>query len=106
MIPKNFIVVAVALLALGVVGVIAAAGDHRGHEAVNQPTSRFGDIAVAQANGYGLLREAGGACVRYVNAGLASDPSVDAQTPDALLYERVPNGGLRLVGVEYLVLRS
>jgi hypothetical protein len=106
MIPKNFILVAAALLALGALGAVAAAGDHRGHEAVSQATARFGDVALAQASGYGLLGEAGRDCVRYVNAGLASDPSVDVQTPEALLYERLRDGRLRLVGVEYIVLQS
>ena len=41
-----------------------------------------------------------------MNAGHASDPSVDAQTPEALLYERLRAGRLRFVGVEYIVLQS
>ena len=106
MIPKNFILVAAALVALGALGAVAAALDDRGHEAVSQATARFGDVAAAQASGYGVLPEAGRACVRYVNAGLASDPSVDARTPEALVYERLRDGRLELAGVEYIVLQS
>jgi hypothetical protein len=51
----------------------------------------------------------GGMGVHYVNFGLVFDPvvpSVDAATPEALVYEPERNGRLRLVAVEYIVFQA
>lgn len=44
--------------------------------------------------------------MHYVNGGLVGDPAVRARTPEALVYEPGPNGRMRLVAVEYVVLQS
>lgn len=40
--------------------------------------------------------------VHYINAKLVGDGKIDASQPEALIYEP-SEGGLRLVGVEYIV---
>ena len=44
--------------------------------------------------------------IHYVNGGLVGDPAVDAQKPEALVYEPEQNGRLRLVALEYVVIKS
>jgi hypothetical protein len=44
--------------------------------------------------------------IHYVNGALVGDPAENAATPEALVYEPQPNGRLRLVAVEYVVLQS
>jgi hypothetical protein len=43
--------------------------------------------------------------VHYVNGGLVEDGQLDANRPEALMYE-LRNGRLRLLGVEYIVMAS
>ena len=78
-------------------------------------TAPFHDVA--DATGYGLFTDAAGiACidkpgegtmgVHYVNGDLVGDPEEDAARPEALVYEPTRNGRLRLVAVEYVVLKA
>jgi hypothetical protein len=78
-------------------------------------TAAFHDIG--NADGYGLFTDAAGiACidkpgvgtmgVHYVNGDLVGDPEEDAATPEALVYEPTRNGRLRLVAVEYVVIKA
>jgi hypothetical protein len=71
-------------------------------------TARFHSVRLAEKSGY-----VGGPCIfelgvgtmgfHYVNE-LLVDETFDASAPEALLYAPAPNGKLRLVGVEYIVL--
>jgi hypothetical protein len=48
---------------------------------------------------------AGGAMgVHFVNASLVDDAPPDVNNPEAIIYEPLPGGGYRLVGVEYITL--
>jgi hypothetical protein len=80
-------------------------------------TAQFHEVDAATAAGYGEFRDAASiACietpgvgvmgVHYVNGGLVSNGVVDAATPEALVYEPLPNGKLKLVAVEYIVFYS
>ena len=81
-------------------------------------TAAFHDLATAQAAGYGGPVEdlAGISCIakpdfgvmgiHYANGRLLGDAVVDAATPELLVYQRLPNGQLRLVAVEYLVFQG
>ena len=73
--------------------------------AVRHATERFRDVRVARRAGY----KAEGSCTsspngamgqHYMNERLASDGTIDALHPEALLYER-RGGRWRLNGVEY-----
>ena len=80
-------------------------------------TAGFHRLDAAKAAGYGLLTDAAGiACIdnpgvggmgiHYANGNLVGNPSVNAATPEALVYEPQANGRLRLVAAEYVVLQS
>lgn len=79
-------------------------------EKVRTATARFRDINVAIAEGYapgpcvsGPNRGAMG--VHLINAALLTK-DVDAETPEALIYEPSPDGRMRLVGVEIITLAA
>ena len=73
-------------------------------------------------DGYGLFKDAAGiACIamppmpgmppgamgiHYVNGNYVGDPTEDPAKPEAVIYEPEKNGQLRLVGLEYVVLKS
>ena len=79
-------------------------------------TARFHQIEVANGAGYGLFKDAKGiACIdspagvmgiHYVNGGLVGDAVLDPATPEALVYQQLPNGELRLVAAEYIVFQG
>lgn len=75
---------------------------------VREATVRFNDVNVAVAEGYmpflGCVsgRSEGAMGVHYLNGGLVGDGALDATHPEVLIYEPLPGGRMRLVGVEYL----
>jgi hypothetical protein len=107
---------AAALLAASATGMpLADAGGHGNDLArVRAATAQFHRLGVAEDAGYGELTDAagltciedsggaGGMGVHYVKGALVGDGIIDAEHPEALLYE--PRGGRhRLLGVEYVV---
>ena len=77
-------------------------------------TAEFQQIDQAKDAGYGLFVDAakidciaspgvGVMGIHYVKFSLLGDGAVDAATPEALVYQRLPNEKLRLVAVEYIV---
>jgi hypothetical protein len=77
---------------------------------VRESTERFRDVSVAIAEGYVLQfgcvsgSDAGAMGVHYVNFPLVADPALDPTRPELLVYEPMPNGRMRLVAADYLVL--
>lgn len=81
-------------------------------EKVRKATARFRDINVAAAEGW----VQGTPCVSGPNAGAmgvhfilparVGDGAVDGSEPEALIYEPLANGAMRLVGVEFIVLAA
>ena len=76
--------------------------------AVRRATAAFHDVDQAIAAGYG--NPTGGVCeqsaagamgVHSANATLVRNPAIVIETPEVLLYLPTPEGGYRLVGVEY-----
>ena len=71
-------------------------------------TTQFADVNAATAAGYQPLfgcvsgPDHGAMGVHYVNLALYGDGKIDATKPEALIYEP-SNGGMVLVGVEYIV---
>ena len=109
MIAAALLVAAVPVLGAGQSGLAAA----------RQGTARFHDVRQAENAGYGstlgTVEEpalgcfenpgVGGMGVHYVNGGLLGDGgALDAARPEALVYEMRPNGKLKLVALEYIVL--
>ena len=84
----------------GLVGVVRAA------------TERFHDVKVAEAEGYTLTfgcvsgGEYGAMGLHYVNFPLVLDGTLDPTRPEIVIYEPLPNGRLRLIGADYLVLAN
>lgn len=73
---------------------------------IRAATAQYRDVEVAMANGYqpgpcvsGPNQGAMG--VHFINGNLLGK-EIDAQTPEALIYEPGPDGRMRLVGVEYI----
>ncbi len=112
---------ALTALALGILTSAAtaatAAAQPDGLSTARAATAGYHDVHAALAAGYGLFTDAAGiACIdkpgvgamgiHFVNGGLVGDATVDAATPEALVYEPEPNGRLRLVAVEYIVFQS
>ena len=111
----RLLVGAITLLSLLILagGSVAMAGGQSQLAAVRAATAQFHDLDVAKAAGYGEFYMCtdhvtdGTMGQHYVNLDLVLDtgavPTVDALRPEALVYEPRPNGGYRLVGVEYVV---
>jgi hypothetical protein len=120
------------LLLLGAAGIVVMGGwqpptsaqKHDGHEmtavaggnaetlvkTVRESTERFKDVAVAEAEGYGLQfgcvsgPDWGAMGLHYVNFPLVLDGILDPAKPEIVIYEPLPNGKLQLVGADFLVL--
>jgi hypothetical protein len=78
--------------------------------AVREATERFKDVAVADGEGYKLQfgcvtgGDTGAMGMHFVNGPLVMDGALDVNKPEIVIYEPLPNGGLRLIGADYLVL--
>jgi hypothetical protein len=78
-------------------------------EHVRQITQPFVDVRQAIAEGYAEFLgcvsgpQEGAMGVHFVNSALVGDGELDVDHPEAVIYEPTA-GGLRLVGVEYIVL--
>jgi hypothetical protein len=77
---------------------------------VRESTERFRDPAIALGEGYvpqfGCVSGSheGAMGVHYVNFPFVADGVFDVTRPELLVYEPLPNGRLRLVAADYLVL--
>src|SRR5262245_10115958 len=76
---------------------------------VRQATAQFKDVHKAERAGYAFLHgcvsgpQGGAMGIHFANGNLVGDGVLDAQHPEALLYEP-KDGKLQFVGVEYIVL--
>lgn len=72
-------------------------------------TARYQDLATALDEDFVLLHpcesrpDEGPVGTVYVNFARLLDGAIDAELPDALIYEPSPNGGSKLVGVEFAI---
>jgi hypothetical protein len=77
---------------------------------VREATERFQDVRVAEGEGYALQfgcvsgPDAGAMGLHYVNGELVGGGVLDATRPQIVIYEPQPNGRLKLIGADYLVL--
>ncbi len=106
---------ALAATALTAVAVPAAfANDHDGEpvQDVRMATRRYRVADKAIDDGYvqffGCVHEplSGSMGIHFVNGGLVNDAAVDAEHPEALMYEVTGNGQLSLLGAEYVVFQE
>jgi hypothetical protein len=126
---SRYSVIALALTSLG--PLCALAQDGHSHEAehqqnqmtqeqrnnanalvkiVRQSTERFKDVSVAEAEGYALQfgcvsgDDFGAMGLHYVNGTLVKSGILDATRPQIVIYEAQPNGSLKLIGADYLLM--
>jgi hypothetical protein len=77
---------------------------------IRDATERFKDVSAAEAAGYKLQfgcvsgEDSGAMGLHYVNFDLVSSGILDATRPQIVIYEATPNGGPRLIGVDYLLI--
>jgi hypothetical protein len=77
---------------------------------VRESTERFKDVSVAEAAGYALQfgcvsgSDTGAMGLHYVNGDLVNSGVLDATRPQIVIYEPTPDGGLRLIGADFLVI--
>jgi hypothetical protein len=107
--------VAMAVVLLAIPSSASAAADDL--STARAATAQFHEVGTATAAGYGEFRDAaliacietpgvGVMGIHYVNGGLVGDGAINAATPEALVYQPLANGKLRLVAVEYIVFYS
>lgn len=112
---RQVVVFAIALASLFVMAgsaIVMGAGQASIAD-VRAATQKFHSVAAAEAAGYGPFylctddnNGAGAMGQHYVNGALVGDPAIDPLTPEAVIYEPMPGGGYRLVGVEYVVFQD
>jgi hypothetical protein len=117
MVLLSSVIAAMPMLAAGETAPDAPLNAHAGHESsapakliqlVRAATQQFVDVNQATAAGYqpflGCVTgpDHGAMGVHYVNGALYGDGQIDASRPEALIYEPSA-GGMRLVGVEFIV---
>lgn len=77
---------------------------------VREATARFKNVKVAEAEGYALTfgcvsgDDQGAMGLHYINFDLVKGDVIDAKRPQAVIYEPTSNGGVKLIGADYLVL--
>ena len=111
--PRRLLVSAIAVLSvLAVGGTSIAAAGQSDLARVRYATAAFHDLGAAESAGYGpfyiCTDEPGQGAMgqHYVNGALVGDPTIDPLAPEALVYQPKRGGGLRLVGVEYVVFQA
>jgi hypothetical protein len=106
-----------ALVAGGAQVVVALASGGSDLAAARRATANYHRVSVAENAGYAEFRDANGiACidnlpagamgVHYVNGSYVGDTTLDPTTPEAVVYEPMANGRLRLVALEYIVFQA
>lgn len=79
---------------------------------VREATERFRDVSVAEAEGYALQfgcvsgPDAGAMGMHFVKGDLVGDDVIDPTRPEIVIYEPQPDGRLKLIGADFLVLKD
>jgi hypothetical protein len=119
-----FLGLAILILTLSVIPVAAGSGGQSAVAGARQATASFHNLEAAQSAGYvALVADLagitciesidGGMGVHYLNPALTPElftptaaATINAATPELLVYAPGPNGQLRLVALEYLALKA
>ena len=79
---------------------------------VRESTERFKDVTVAVNEGYALQfgcvtgPDAGAMGLHYVNSDLVTKGVLDVTRPQIVIYEPTSDGGLKLIGADYLLVAA
>jgi hypothetical protein len=77
---------------------------------VRASTERFKDVKVAMAEGYALQfgcvsgPDEGAMGLHYVNGNIVNSGVIDPTRPQIVIYEAMPDGSLKLIGADFLVI--
>jgi hypothetical protein len=77
---------------------------------VRESTERFKDVRTAMSEGYALQfgcvtgSDSGAMGLHYVNGALVAGGILDPKRPQIVIYEPMPDGSLKLIGADYLVI--
>jgi len=123
--PWQYSMLAIVLMGICPLGALAQTG--HSHAPATEPTSsqksqasalikivrdsteRFKDVAQAEKEGYALQfgcvsgPDSGAMGLHYVNGALVNAGVIDATHPQIVIYEAQPNGRLKLIGADFLV---
>jgi hypothetical protein len=108
---KTMLTAVIGLVSVSLMSMASVASAADLVEEVRRATKPYQDVAAATAAGYALFLgcvtgpQGGAMGIHYVNGGLVGDGKLDAQRPEALMYEP-KDGKLELVGVEYIVIAA
>lgn len=114
MTPRSRWLATLTTAAITILGGLTLAGTASGSddlEPARSETRRYRNVDAAISDGYvqffGCVHEplAGGMGIHFVNPALVGDPTIDAATPEALMYEHTGKG-YRLLGAEYVVFKA
>jgi hypothetical protein len=115
---RKFVAAALMVAVCGTAAGVAYASNGRGELArVKHANDKYRKVSVAEAADYAkLLDKDGIACIdmpgmgamgiHYANVGLVGDGAINALTPEAVIYEPQEDGHLKLVAIEYVVLKA
>jgi len=126
---KQLIYGMVALVAVSAISLRLLAQDGHAHTAVTQQltaeqksrqnalirivreaTERYKDVSAAEADGYVLQfgcvsgPDSGAMGLHYVNGTLVNKGELDPWHPQIVIYEPTANGGLKLIGADFLLM--
>ncbi len=79
-------------------------------QAIRDSTERYKDVTVAQKDGYALQfgcvtgSDSGAMGLHYVNGNLVNSAVLDAAHPQIVIYEPLPDGTLKLIGADFLLI--
>lgn len=103
-------------LALFLLGATGAAFAHASDnnplaENVRAANDRFQDVSIAVAEGYSPIPcasgvEGGAMGIHYVNGEYLKDDALDIARPEAVMYEPMADGSLKLIAVEYITAKG
>ncbi|TPK39676.1 hypothetical protein [Mesorhizobium sp. B2-5-3] len=101
---------ALSIMAIAATAASAESGNRLAAE-VRAANGRFVNVAAATAEGYAPIPCAsgitGGAMgIHYVNGAYLKDDAVDLAKPEAVMYEPMADGKLKLVAVEYITAKG
>lgn len=106
------IVTLCAIVAIAAGATAAGSAKERRFDDAKLATQPFHNLDVALAAGYASFYKCtdeagkGGMGQHFVKGPLVEDPALDTLRPEVLVYEPRPEGGYRLVAVEYVVLKD
>ena len=111
---KTLLILCAALVPLlAIAGYAAAGGGQSTLDVVRRATAPYHDLQVAKNAGYTTELALFGTTTTCISAGAEGamgihivgsvDGELDAANPEALLYEKRPNGSFKLTGVEYIL---